>query len=537
MGDDVFKEFKEHSVAEFFKKNRQMLGFSGKVRSLTTIVHELVTNSLDGAEEAGILPEVKVVINEIDRDEGRYRVRVEDNGIGIPFKHLGKALGMMLAGTKFHRYVQQRGQQGIGAAGVTMYAQLTTGKPIHAVSGYKGVKVSCDISIDFKNNRPVVSNVVKEPSDWHGLIYEAEVGDVKYDRGVYGVYEYLKRTAIANPHAQITLIDPSGEEFVFPRSVFEVPPKPKPVKPHPLGITTHDLVDFCHHSRGYSTLNQFLVNEFARFSQKKLVELRELLPDIDFKKHPHQITWEEADRIVKAFRKMKWIAPSTEGIYPIGEEQIRTSMKNILDPEFLEVVERKPSVFRGGIPFIVEVALAYGGSAGRRVAGRSTSDIMRFANRVPLLFDAGGCGITEAVRSIDWKRYGLKNFDELPVAVLVNVSSVHIPYTGAGKQALSSEDEIIGEIRNALMECARKLQRHLQGKIRERERATRKRAVSKYVNQLASDLSELAGCPDKRDWIVQQLNEIIEEKYGGTRAKMIAKKEDGEEVLLDEETG
>ena len=66
------------------------------------------------------------------------KLRVEDNGIGIPYRHLGKALGMMLAGTKFHRYVQQRGQQGIGAAGVTMYAQLTTGRPIHAVSWYRG---------------------------------------------------------------------------------------------------------------------------------------------------------------------------------------------------------------------------------------------------------------------------------------------------------------------------------------------------------------------------------------------------------------
>src|SRR5512135_1938415 len=107
MMADVFDKFKEYSVAEFFKKNQQMLGFSGKTRSLTTIVHEYVTNSLDACEEAGILPEITVSIEELDKDAGKYRVTNEDNGPGIPEKHLGKALGQMLAGTKFHRYAQQ----------------------------------------------------------------------------------------------------------------------------------------------------------------------------------------------------------------------------------------------------------------------------------------------------------------------------------------------------------------------------------------------------------------------------------------------
>ena len=111
--DKIFKQFKEHSVAEFFKKNQQMLGFSGKVRSLTTVVHELVTNSIDACEEAGILPEISVNLEELGPEH--YRLGVRDNGPGIPKTHVGKALGQMLAGTKFHRYIQQRGQQGIGA--------------------------------------------------------------------------------------------------------------------------------------------------------------------------------------------------------------------------------------------------------------------------------------------------------------------------------------------------------------------------------------------------------------------------------------
>ena len=106
--DMIFKEFKQHSIAEFFKKNRQMLGYSGKVRSLTTIIHEYVSNSLDACEEAGLLPEIRVEIRELGED--KYSVKVRDNGPGIPKSIVGKAMATVLAGTKFHRYLQQRGQ-------------------------------------------------------------------------------------------------------------------------------------------------------------------------------------------------------------------------------------------------------------------------------------------------------------------------------------------------------------------------------------------------------------------------------------------
>ena len=75
--DKIFKEFREHSVAEFFKKNRQMLGYSGKIRSLTTIVHEYVTNALDACEEAGVLPEIFVRIDQLGNDYYKVMVREE----------------------------------------------------------------------------------------------------------------------------------------------------------------------------------------------------------------------------------------------------------------------------------------------------------------------------------------------------------------------------------------------------------------------------------------------------------------------------
>ncbi len=514
---DVFDKFKEYSVAEFFKKNRQMLGFSGKTRSLTTIVHEYVTNSLDACEEHGILPEIKVTISEMDG--GTVKCRVEDNGSGIPEKLIGKALGQMLAGTKFARYVQQRGQQGIGAAGCTMYSMLTTGKPGYFESRYRGTAIMGNIAIDFKSNAPVLTNVVKEENvQTSGLVVEAEYGDVKYDAGQYGVYEYLKRTAIANPHAQITLVEPSGNSILFPRSDDRIPRKPQEIAPHPLGITTHDLIDFAKRERDFNTVSAFLQERFARVSANKVTEVKALVPDVDFNRAPKDLSWEEADKMVKAFRQVKWIAPATDSVVPIGKEQIEKAMKNILMPEFITVTERSPKVFRGGIPFLVEAAIAYGGNSGRQKSeGGKAGDIMRFANRVPLLFDAGGCGLTEATKNIDWKRYGIRDFDGEAITVFVNLASVHVPYTGAGKQAISTDEEIMDEIRNAVQEAARAMQRYVGSVVREREREGKKKAVLRYIDQLSKDLSDLSG-EKAVDELKKLLTAIVETKYAGLEA-------------------
>jgi len=509
--EEIFAEFKEHSVAEFFRKNRQMLGFSGKIRSLTTIIHEYITNSLDACEEGGVLPDITVRL-ELLPDE-HIIVHVEDNGPGIPKDHIGKALGMMLSGTKFHRYMQQRGQQGIGASGCTMFAQMTTGKPIHVKSGTgNGTVYECDLSVDVKTNSPNVLNPTEYPGDFKGVSITAEFSEVKYDKSEHSVLEYLKRTAMANPHAQITFIGPDGEKVVFPRAVHEVPERPKEVQPHPLGITTNDLMDWASHAE-QRKLSSFLMQTFTRMSSSKVDELRSLLPQINFDKKPMELKWAEAEAITKAFQHIKWIAPATDSVRPIGQAQIEKALNNVLAPEFLSVRERKPSVYRGGVPFVVETAIAYGGKAGRpNASGTVGLDILRFANRAPLLFDGGGCAITEAVKSIDWNRYDVKDLENTPISVFVNIASVFVPYTGAGKQAVSSEEEIISEIRFGIMEVARDLQRYLSGKIRESDREAKRKAILRYVKQLSRDLPELAAA-GKSEEIERKLIELVQSKY------------------------
>ncbi len=506
--DTIFKELKTHSISEFFRKNSQMLGYSGKVRSLTTVVHEYVTNSLDACEEANILPYISVRISEIS--DSKYSVVVSDNGPGIPEKMMGRVLATVLSGTKFHRYVQQRGQQGIGGSGCTLFSLITTGKPIHVKSGTGKAAYECDLTIDIKSNKPLITNMAAIDKSFRGLEIYGEFGDVKYENSDHGVYEYLRRTALSNPHATIKLVDPENKSYDFARAVDELPKKPKVTKPHPLGISTNDLIEFAHMSESRK-ISSFLVDTFSRLSQNKVDELRGIVSDLDFDKDPKRMTWDESDRLVKAFKQVKWIAPDLDSLSTIGERQVRATIKNILNPQFMSVIERRPKVFSGGIPFSVEAGIAYGGNAGKETGDGSQGVLIRFANKVPLLFDGSICAITSAVNGVDWKRYGIKEFDKEPISVMVNVSSIYVPYSGVGKQAVSQEAEIVEEIKLAVMECARELQRYMSGEKNKSIQSSRYNTIMRYVSQLASNLNEITGV--KREEIEKDLKSLISSRY------------------------
>lgn len=515
--EKLFEEFKEVSVTEFFRKNKAHLGYSGKLRSLTTIIHELVTNSLDACEEAGILPNIIVEIDEIGKEH--YRIIERDSGPGIPKKHVTSVFGKMLAGTKFHRNIQLRGQQGIGVAGVTMFSQMTTGKPIKITTSTGDGNVNeINLMIDVAKNDADIIGEEEYNDHWKGTEVECELKGVMYYAGERSAYEYLRRTAITNPHAQITFIKPSGKKVIFERSDKVVPKPPKEVKPHPMGLSVDDLIQMSKFTKAKKA-SHFLHQEFARVSEKKVREIQEYLSYDLKKKKPSELSWSDCEEIINAFGKVNFLAPSTEGLRPIGEEQIRSAILNVLDPEFEVVLTRKPTVY-GGIPFQVEVAVAYGGKSGRKIADKKeergfkhSSEVMRFANRTPLLFDAGGCAITKAVNEIDWKRYNIKKFENSPLTVVVNVSSTHIPYTSAGKQSIAPEKEIIKEIKTAIQEVGRKFSRFHSKKQRAHEKEMRRKTLLKYSGELASALATITG--DNEAEIYSNLNISIEEKIKG----------------------
>ncbi|RLI93268.1 MAG: DNA topoisomerase VI subunit B [Candidatus Altiarchaeales archaeon] len=522
--DELFKEFRETSITEFFRKNRAHLGYSGKLRSLTTVVHEIVTNALDACEEAGILPEIRVRIDALNSEH--YRVFGADNGPGIPLKHISDVFGKMLAGTKFHRNVQLRGQQGIGIAGVTLFSQITTGKPIKVrTSTGNGRVYEVELMIDITKNRADILSKEEYAEYWRGTELDIEIKGVKFNLSERGPFEYLRRTAIANPHARIIFIDPEGRKTVFERSSERIPKPPMAIKVHPKGLEVDDLINMSKVTKARK-VSSFLVNTLSRMSNAKVREIQEHV-SFDLNKNPRRLTWAECEEIINAIEKIKFLAPPTEGLEAIGEEQIRNAVLNILDPEFEAVVTRPPKVHSGGIPFLVEVAIAYGGHAGRVVGDGIKCEIMRFGNKAPLLFDAGGCAITKAVNSVEWKRYGIRDFENSPITVFVNLVSTYIPYTSAGKQSVAEDREIMREMRFALMEVGRKFHVYHSRKRRALEREARKQILLKYSIELASGLAKLTN--KNEDKILKELQNLIEERITGMEI------EEAEEGIAGEE--
>ncbi|MFA7134057.1 MAG: DNA topoisomerase VI subunit B, partial [archaeon] len=454
-----------------------------------------------------ILPNIDVKIDELGDEY--YEVTVTDNGPGITIENVGKAFGKLLAGTKFHRLMQSRGQQGIGASGCTMLSQMTTGKASKIITGKEGKKaIALELVIDPRMNEPKISNVKEIEKDFRGTSVQAKFKGCLYRDSDQGALEYLKRTAIANPHAQISFRDPMGQKTVFKRTHNTLPQRPAEIKPHPKGTTVDDVLTYCKSTKG-RTVASFLTNDFDRMGAKGIEEIKKRV-HFDLNKDPKLLTWEEAEEIVKAFKAISFIAPSTDALRPIGEEQIRKSLQSIVQPEFLTVLTRKPTVYAGGYPFQVEIAIAYGGGSGRKVGDQTSMDIMRFANRVPLLFDNGNCALTKAIQTIDWKRYDIKDPSTAPVTVFVNFISVHIPYTGAGKQAIADEEEVLEEIRLALMQTGRKAGIYIAHKRRESENQQKRLMFYKYIPEVCKALSTITKANEEN--LKKKMEKMVLEK-------------------------
>ena len=514
-GTDWRNDFKNLTPSEFFRKNKQMLGFTGKIRSLTIVFHELITNSFDAAEEAGILPEIDIELKRVDKEH--YILRLKDNGPGIPEDYVMRVYCSMFAGSKF-RNIQSRGQQGLGCSGCVLLSQMTTGKPAHVISCYKengeikGVKMK--FQMDVKNNRGILMEREDYPAESTGVCIELQFKEVSYSLAEQGAFEYIRRTMIGNPHAKITFRDPSGHKYIFKRAADIVPVLPKEVLPHPKGVSADDIMTMAQNtdSRRYKSM---LTSSLSRMSNKRVDEISELT-GIDMNKRPKDLTFPEAEAIVQCFKKMKFMAPPTDGLIPIGSEQIEKGMKQILKPEFVTTITRKPVTYQGGVSFIIEAGLAYGGDAGRVVKEQRKSEIMRFANRVPLTFDAGSCAITEALKSIDWKRYGLRDLDNTPLTLFVNIISTQVPYLSTGKQSVSPEPEIVHEIRQSTMKLARKLQKHLRAKKAAKEKEKRSKVFEDYVPVIIEEAAKLGetGVPEYQEVLAKVTKKALAELLG-----------------------
>jgi DNA topoisomerase-6 subunit B len=519
---DMARTQREISVAEFFAKNRHLLGYDNPSKALLTAVREAVDNALDACEEGGILPDITVAITHVKAGTGarggsaeaqtkgtkkrggptgtadRYRLVVEDNGPGIVKAQVTKIFGKLLYGSKFHRLRMSRGQQGIGISAAALYGQLTTGRPIRVTTRAKKRRpaLRLDLVIDTQKNHPKVlrESETKEFGPATGTRIELEL-EGRYTKGPRSVFEYLHQTALANPHAQIafTAPEPDAQPHVFVRAVDELPEQPREIQPHPYGIELGTLIKMLGAS-GSRRVTSFLQAEFSRVSAKVAGAMVDEA-EINGAKNPRRVSRDEAERLYMAMNAIRVMAPPTDCLAPIGEEALEEGMRKEVDADFYTSVTRSPSVYRGN-PFQVEVALAFGGPLPADGAAR----LFRFANRVPLLYQQGACAMTKAASSISWRNYDLQQpRGGLPVgalAILVHIASVWVPFTSESKEAVAAYDEIHKEIRLALQECGRRLGLFVRKRKRLAEAARKTDYITTYLPPIAEALKDLLKLSD-----------------------------------------
>ena len=488
--EKMAKKQQEISVTEFFEKNKHILGFDSRSKSLLMGIKEAVDNSLDACEEAGILPDIFVKMTRHPDDD--YTVLVEDNGPGIVHKMMGNVFGRLLYGSRFHALRQSRGQQGIGISATVMYGYITTGKPAHIQSKIEGedeVAWGMDIVIDTKVNRPVITN--DKPFTWegkeHGTSIEYTIKG-RYITGKQSIFEYLKDTAIVNPHSKITFIDPEGKTFIFERATEVLPEKSKEIKPHPTGLEIGSLLKLAQISE-QKNVKSFLTNDFSRVTPRiadEILKKAAINPDLK----PSALKHDDCKKIIKAIETVKIMAPPTDCLSPIGDTLIKKGLMHVLEglrPDYYAPpITRAPKSVNGN-PFIVEAGIVYGGE----IPSDGPVSILRFANRVPLLFQPGACAITKAVSNIDWRRYGLeqrggKGVPFGPAIILVHIASTKVPFTSEGKEAVADLPEIQSEIELALKLCARSLKSHLN----KEERRKKTHAKFEIVQEILPEFAE-----------------------------------------------
>jgi len=442
---------------------------------------------------------------------------VEDNGPGIVKQQIGNIFGRLLYGSRFHAIRQSRGQQGIGISATVMYGQLTTGKPaiVYSKIGEKQPVILTHLKLDTRSNRPDVlkQDPVFGDEHWaakeHGTRIEVAMTG-KYQRGPQSVFEYLRSTAIVNPHARLTFKEPDGTTTVFERATDQLPPPTKEIKPHPEGTELGTLLKMAKNTSA-KTLTTFLQEEFSRVSSEKAKEMCDaaaLSPGM----HMEKFDLDEAKALLSALPKVKLLPPPTDCLSPIGETLVRKGLKKELpDTEFIATVTRPANVYSGR-PFVVEAGLAYGGGLPKDEPVR----IIRFANRVPLLYQKGACVSTTAVEGMDWRRYELdqrggKGIPIGPVVLLVHVASVNVPFTSEAKEAIADIDQIRNEVVLALRECARKMGSHVRKKAKLSRMKEKEEIIRKIIPKIAEKSASMLGkpVPDYEPIIARIMNNMM----------------------------
>jgi DNA topoisomerase-6 subunit B len=507
MANTTAISFESISPADFFYRNRSIAGFDNNMRALYTAVRELVENSLDACEDGGFLPTIKVKLSEVSPNW--FKLRVEDNGIGVPRDHILPAFGQILYGSKYE-HKQARGRFGLGGKMAFLFGQITTSEPLQVVSAPAGGEHIFDVVLrqDIEENKPelVKWERRKNREKQHGCTLEFTL-EGNWRSAKRYIIEYIEQTALITPYASLTFTGPNGTAHKFKRSVKVLPPPPTPVNPHPKGMDIEQLSRLIEDTKTREMVT-FLRTHFHRVGPKTAKAFLKSI-NMPYSQDPRALKPNDLVKIARGLEDFdKWLPPDARVLSPLGTKLLELGIRSTLNPEFVNVTQRPPNSY-GGHPFIVECGLAYGGD----VPMKESIIIYRFANRIPLIFDEYKDVAAKVIRAVPWSRYRIR--PGMPIAAFVAVVSTKIPFKTAGKEFIADLTELEYDIRMGLMECARSLKGHLRQKEKVQREHVRASVYEIYLPIIARYIASLAGrrkVPDTKTLIQSALTIKLEDE-------------------------
>ncbi len=438
----------------------------------------------------GILPDIYVRLssdsNEENDNDNVYALHIEDNGTGIAADYVPLAFCQFLFSSKY-KLKQARGTFGLGGTMTILYGQITTNKPVKVASGTGGSKIyEYTLMIDIERNRPIIMDrkIHENKDNWHGTVVELHLeGD--YNKAMSKVLDYLKQTAIVNPYANIVFVDPKGRIYKYERTTTTMPSPPRETLPHPHGVDVETLHRIIRITRT-QTMKDFMREHFHRVGERTAEQFL-AFAGLPAKTNPKSLRPDEIVSVVQAMKNFNdFLPPDASCLSPLGEELLEAGVLKELLPDFVAVRQRRASAYSGH-PFVVEVAVAYGG----KIPTKDDVLLYRFANKIPLVYDESGDVCWKIVKSINWRRYGVS--PTMPFAVLVHLCSTKVPWKTVGKEMIADRPEVNREITNGIRDVTRQLERFLSRQERFRREKVRLSIFSKYLPKIAEFSTKLSG--------------------------------------------
>ncbi len=495
------------STAEYFSKNLQQVGFSSQTKAVLTTLKEAVDNALDACEESGILPEVSITVEKKGagslKNSDQILIRVEDNGPGISEEDLPKVFGEYLASSKFGKGRCSRGQQGIGISAATTWAQLTSATGARVISKTKAQRkaVSCTVEVDIKHNKGQMKD--RQTIDWDrpsGTSVEFVIDGRIQLNGDAGLLSYLNGTTLVNPHMTMHWKLPELEKHTVERVSQTIPDIPEATEPHP---HTMKLGEFIAHSHlfGRVKVSQWLKTGFSRIHEGVLNDMVKEggLKKAVLDKSVDAMNEGDFKDLFVTIQNTKLMAPSTKSVLSIGEESLSKSIKRLGAVDFFAVISRKPAIcdFK---PIQVEVAVAR--LEDKSIEAESQVQVLRFANRVPLQFDKAACAIVHAIESVNWRTYGIvqpkNSIPQGPYIIAVSIVSPFIKFKNASKETVDASDELVEELRLALIQAGQKLSKHIRREAKANELEEKIRHIEQFGPILVEGLCRISKAPESR---------------------------------------